>query len=179
MLEASRLPVERALRRSYLACPFGRRVPEEHDRTEQLIDKLLGKATEELELLPVVGRLNPLAFRPRHSIPLPLMPEGHATVLSREVQICVRHHVARGDGDACALSTANGICDGSAQSTRITLRCGESASQKRYLSCGQVHWAYGRLEVGVLDGVDFPPHAVNAHRISRATSTRAIRLSRF
>jgi hypothetical protein len=65
-LEAGRLTVEGALRRVRLTRALSWRVPEAGNGTQQLVGALLGKATEQLQLLPVVGRFHPLASGARH-----------------------------------------------------------------------------------------------------------------
>ena len=59
-LEARRLAVEGALRRAGLAGTLGRGMAEEDDGTDEFIGALLGEADEQVELLPVVGRLDAL-----------------------------------------------------------------------------------------------------------------------
>jgi len=59
-IEAGRLPVEGALRCAGEASAFGRRIAEEDDGADQFVGALLGGADEQVELLPVVGRIDAL-----------------------------------------------------------------------------------------------------------------------
>lgn len=54
-VEAGGLAIEGALRSAGLLGTFRRRLPEEDDGTDELVDTLLGEGCEQLELLPVVG----------------------------------------------------------------------------------------------------------------------------
>lgn len=65
-VEAISIAVEGARRLARLLGTFGWRAAEEDDRADQLIEDLLRPVEQKLELLPVVGRLDPLAFGSGH-----------------------------------------------------------------------------------------------------------------
>ncbi len=64
--EARHLAVEGAPRGTGLPRALAWGAPEEDDRADQLICALLGRVDQELELLPCVRRLDPLALSWRH-----------------------------------------------------------------------------------------------------------------
>src|SRR5829696_8494792 len=59
LLEARQPAVERALPGASLACPLGHGTSEQRERADLLVGQLLAPQAQELELLPVVGRIDP------------------------------------------------------------------------------------------------------------------------
>jgi hypothetical protein len=79
-LKAGDLAVQRAFGYAGLTGAFGGSVSEEHDGPQQLVGALLGKSTQQLQLLPVIGRFDPLTSRSGHDDTLSATAAQHAVV---------------------------------------------------------------------------------------------------
>ena len=73
LLEARHLAIDGARGRAGLGGPLGRRLPEEDDRADQFVGPLPRRPRQGLDLVPVVGRLDPWPWQhPPHPLPLPV-----------------------------------------------------------------------------------------------------------